>query len=428
MAHLRKLLVLTLGIAGTAQGQSTARTNTADWWMGNPEAASSNPAPGAEYLTYVAPDEASIPNDDTGALIRYGKQLMEETYKFLGPESGLSNTYISSRLSCTNCHLESGKAAFGQPWAVVWYKYNVNNGKGPWSARSNRYLSMKGRIHDCTIRSMNGKQLPDDSREMLGMIAYLQWLSTGLKVPDVPAAGAPVVGTPIWDKLSKLGAGNVPVRELTRAADPLAGKLVYEDKCAMCHGDTGEGVWDAAAKKYIYPALWGQYSFNDGAGMYRLRTSVGFIKGNMPYGWANPTDSGHMLSDAESWDVMAYVISNDRPKYAGTQQDWSNYRPSDCAPNWVLKTTQLDAGYESYFPRIKPDGTLTGDLSYPAKYSPERHKYGPWKSPGEDMLAEMQKIQNAYLAQTPHPTFPECRPFEYKPEPETKKADPVASR
>jgi thiosulfate dehydrogenase len=400
------LALLTLGLVGVAHAQALDLTDPANWWFGNPDAPNSGP----EYMTYVAPDEATIPNDAAGAMIRYGKQLLEETYKLLGPESGMPNTHVTSRLSCTNCHIESGRAAYGQPWAAVWYKYNVNRGRGPWSARSNRFLDMKNRIHDCTIRSMNGTQLPDDSRELLAMIAYMEWLATGIKVPDVPPAGAPIAGVPIWDKLGKLGAGNVPVRELTRAADPVAGKLVYEDKCAACHGYTGEGVWDPAARKYIYPAVWGPFSFNDGAGMYRLRTAVGFIKGNMPYGWANPTDPSHMLSDAEAWDAMAYLISNERPKFAGAQQDWLHYRPTDCAPNWVLKVTQLDAGYEWYFPRIKPDGTLTGDVSYPPKYSAARHKYGPWK----DMLTEMQKIQNAYLAQTPHPAFPDCRPFEYK--------------
>ncbi len=404
-------LVLILGAAGTAQAQHILSTNPADWWYANPEA----PTPGPEYLTYVAPDEATIPNDVTGAMIRYGKQILEETYKMLGPDSGIPNTYVTSRLSCTNCHLENGKAAYGQPWAAVYYKYSVNNGRGPWSARSNRFLSMKNRIHDCTIRSMNGTQLPDDSYELLSMIEYMKWLATGIKVPGVPPAGGPIVGTPIWDKLGKHGAGNVPVSELTRAADTVAGKAVYEDKCAGCHGYTGEGIWDPAAKKYIYPAVWGPYSFNDGAGMYRLRTAVGFIKGNMPFGWANPTDSSHMLTDAEAWDAMAYVISNNRPQFAGSLQDWLYYRPTDCAPNWLLKVTQLDAGYPSYYPRIKPDGTLTGDLNYPAKYSPEQHKYGPWRNTGQDMLAEMQAIQNAYLAKTPRPVFPNCEPFEYRP-------------
>ena len=382
-------LVLVLGAVGTAQAQHLYSTNPPDWYIGTDG-----------IMQYVAPDEAAIPNDATGDMIRYGKLILTETYKYLGPESGIPNTYVTSRLSCSNCHLEDGRSAYGQPWAVVWYKYGAG-ARGPWSARSNQYLDMKNRIHDCTVRSMNGTRLPDDSYQLLSMIEYMKWLSTGIKVAD-------------WTKVNH-GSNNVSVTELTRPADPVRGKTVYEDNCAGCHGFTGEGIWDAAAQKYIYPAVWGPYSFNNGAGMYRLRTAIGFIKGNMPYGWANPTDTTHQLSKEDAWDSMAYVLSNNRPQFSGAPQDWLYYRPADCAPNWLLKVTQLDAGYESYYPRIKPDGTLTGDLSYPAKYSPERHKYGPWKTPAPDMLVEMQTIQNAYLAKTPRPVFPDCQPFEYTP-------------
>lgn len=102
-------------------------------------------------------------------------------------------------------------------------------------------------------------------------------------------------------------------------------------------------MWDADAKKYVYPAVWGPNSFNNGAGMYRLRTSVGFVQGNMPYGWANAGDSRAQLSDADSWDVMAYVISNDRPVWSGYLTDWSGYTPTNCMPNWARKPVDADA-------------------------------------------------------------------------------------
>jgi len=389
------LLILILGAAGTAVANHAVSPNPEDWWRGS-----------NGVMQYVAPDEATIPNTDLGNSIRYGKQILEETYKTLGPDSGLPYSYVNSRLSCTNCHMESGRAAYGQPWAVVWYKYGAG-GQGPWSARSNQYLNMKNRIHDCTQRSMNGTRLPDDSYQLNSMIEYMKWLSTGMKVAYSSVNhGNNNIAAPV-------------VAELTRAADPVRGKTVYEETCAFCHGVDGEGVWDESAKNYIYPAVWGPYSFNVGAGMYRLRTAVGFIKGNMPYGWTNATDTSHQLSNEDAWDSMAYVISKDRPAWSASLEDWQYYQPSNCAPNWTLKATQLDAGYESYYPRIKPDGTLTGDLSYPAKYSPEKHKYGPWRNPGEDMVAEMTAIKSSYdtyyAAANPKPVYPGCSPFEYHP-------------
>ena len=394
---IRVFFMLFLGTIGAAQADHVMSVNPAEWY--SPD--------GGLTFPYVAPDEATLPpvGDATGDMIRYGKQILEETYKYLGPDSGLSKSYVGNKLSCTNCHLENGRAAYGQPWAVVVKKYG---GTGTWSARSNVYLDMKNRIHDCTMRSMNGTKLPDDSRELLSMIEYMKWLATGIKVAD-------------WKTVTH-GTSNLKVSELSpvRGADPVRGKEVYEDVCASCHGYTGEGVWDEAAKKYIYPAVWGEHSFNDGAGMFRLRTAVGFIKGNMPYGWANPTDpTNHQLSTEDAWDSMAYVLDQARPLRAENINDWRYTRPSDCAPNWLLKVTQLDAGYESYYPRINPaTGKLSGNLAYPAKYSALRHKYGPWINGSDDMIAEMTAIQNAWLKQKPSPVpavCPDPTLYEYTP-------------
>ncbi|MDH5580230.1 MAG: hypothetical protein OEZ09_17410, partial [Betaproteobacteria bacterium] len=81
--------------------------------------------------------------------------------------------------------------------------------------------------------------------------------------------------------------------------------------------------------------------------------------------------------------------------------DWTEYTPSNCMPNWVRKT--VDAGYPNYFPRVKPDGSLTGDLAYPAKYTADKHKYGPWA----DMTAEQNALQAQYLAAPNTP--PNCQ-------------------
>jgi thiosulfate dehydrogenase len=363
------VLLCLLNTAGVARAGHVASTDPADWYDG----------------TWVAPDESTIPNTGSGQMIRYGKLLLTETYKYLGAESTMP--YTGNRLACTNCHLDEGKAAFGASWAVVWYKYGAG-GQGPYSARSDRYLDMKNRIHDCMQRSMHGRQLPDDSYELASMIEYMKWLATGMRVAD-------------WTQV--VGQGNIRVNDMTRPADPVRGRQVYEDQCAACHQSDGSGVWDPDGRKYVYPAVWGPNSFNHGAGMYRLRTAVGFIRGNMPYGWANASDPTHQLSAEDAWDAMAYVISQDRPLWSGYLTDWSGYTPSNCMPNWLRKT--VDAGYEYYFPRVKPDGTLSGDVSYPAKYPAVKHLYGPWA----DMQSEQTALQNAYLAAPNTP--PNCKPW-----------------
>ena len=86
---------------------------------------------------------------------------------------------------------------------------------------------------------------------------------------------------------------------------------------------------------------------------------------------------------------------------AGYLTDWSSYTPTDCMSNWVRKFP--DAGYEYYFPRVKPDGTLTGDVAYPAKYTADQHKFGPWG----DMFTDQAALQKAYLAAPNTP--PNCK-------------------
>lgn len=70
----------------------------------------------------------------------------------------------------------------------------------------------------------------------------------------------------------------------------------------MCHGANGGGSAQI-------PPLWGSASFNDGAGMHRLRTMAGFIRYNMP---ANAPGS---LTDRQSFDIAAFVLSHSRPKF-----------------------------------------------------------------------------------------------------------------
>ena len=80
--------------------------NTAEWYRNS-----------AGVMTWIAPDEATIPNNADGDKIRDGKKYLTETYKYLGPESSMP--YSNNRLSCSNCHMDEGTGAFGASWAVV---------------------------------------------------------------------------------------------------------------------------------------------------------------------------------------------------------------------------------------------------------------------------------------------------------------------
>ncbi len=363
-----------------------------------------NPDPTKNWYqgTYICPDEAAIPNTPEGDMIRYGKELLTKTYKYL-TQLGVVPAYsIGNQLSCTNCHMEEGRSASGTPWAVVYYKYgggdaHVAPTAGSYSARINQYLTNVGRIQDCLQRSMNAQTnvLSADSYEMQSMISYFKWLSTGVQWGADLGGGVTLTD---WRQVK--GQASPSIALLTRAVNPVRGQTVYEENCAACHGSDGEGLWNPATQTYIFPALWGPRSFNNGAGMYRLRTGTPWMKANMPYGWANATDTTRQLSLDDAWDVMAYVVYSNRPVWWNYLNDW-NCQPvgnrtcdkivggisigPDGVPDWMRKPPET--GYSVFYPRF--DGShYTQDTAYPQVFPDAQHLYGPW----QDMLNLQTKI------------------------------------
>lgn len=88
------------------------------------------------------------------------------------------------------------------------------------------------------------------------------------------------------------------------------GAEIYTTKCESCHGADGLGQLKTDGRTHQYPPLWGDGSYNDGAGLYRMSRFAGYVKMNMPQGvtWEYP-----QLTDEEAWDVAAYVNSQRRP-------------------------------------------------------------------------------------------------------------------
>jgi thiosulfate dehydrogenase len=198
-------------------------------------------------------------------------------------------------MNCQNCHLDAGTRPLGNNYSAVASTYPK------FRARSGQEESVEKRVNDCFERSLNGELLAEDSREMKAIVAYIQWLGTDVKKGETPS-----------------GAGLVELPFLTRAADPLKGKILYEEKCTVCHGKDGEGMLNGDKSAWAYPPLWGKNSYNDGAGLYRLSRFAGYIKANMPLG---ATAEEPQLSDEEAWDIAAYVNSMERPG-KDISKDW----------------------------------------------------------------------------------------------------------
>jgi thiosulfate dehydrogenase len=272
---------------------------------------------------WKAADWSVMDKEPNAEELNYGKELVANTAEYLGPKGKVKA--ISNGMNCQNCHLQAGTAPLGNNYGAVASTYPKVR------ARSGKEEDIQKRINDCFERSLNGQSLARDSKEMKAMVAYINWVGK-----EVPRGQVPI------------GSGLYEVPLLDRAADPTKGKLVYENQCASCHQADGKGMAKPDGSGYLYPPLWGENSYNHGAGLYRISRFAGYVKANMPLG---ATFEQPILSDEESWDLAAYVNSMERPKKDLTQ-DWPDI---------------------SKKPMDHPFGPFSDS------FTEEQHKFGPFK-------------------------------------------------
>jgi thiosulfate dehydrogenase len=280
-----------------------------------------SPALAADSV-WMAPDTLRIPLSEAGDLIRYGRMLIVHTANFFGPRGRIAHS--ANGMNCQNCHLDAGTRPWGNNYGGVYSTYPK------FRERRGSIENIAQRVDDCFRRSLDGSGLDSNSREMQAILAYIQWLGKGVPRGQKPA-----------------GCGITQLRFLDRAADANKGKVVYEKSCLRCHQADGQGKLNADSMSYLYPPLWGDHSYNTGAGLYRLSRFAGYVKSNMPLG-ANYQTA--LLTDEEAWDVAAYV--NSQPRRQRTfAEDW---------PNISLK------------PVDHPFGPFADS------FSEQEHKYGPF--------------------------------------------------
>lgn len=295
-----------------------------------PVPAAAAPAAPAAY-PWVVPDVDKLPNDKYGQMVRMGRDLVLKTHQFIGPEvADPAKRFAGNNLACTTCHLDGGTKKDGNGFVGTYVGYPS------YKAREDSVQTIEERINGCMERSMNGRRLPLDSVEMKAMTSYMRFMSTNVPV------GANVAG------LGLPKPGKFP----DRPADPVAGKQVYDQFCVACHGPEGQGVrvgQAGDAQGYVNPPLWGTDSYNDGAGMNRVIMAARFIRNNMPKG---VTAEAPVLTDEQAFDVAAYINSQPRPKKGGLEADFP---------------ARINKVVDAHFP------------PYREGFTPEQHKYGPFK-------------------------------------------------
>lgn len=239
------------------------------------------------YVYLLDYDVNKLGNSENDKLVKLGYDMFMYTSKHIGPES--SNPFSGNRLSCNNCHLLGGKKPYSAPLIGIINRFPQYRG------REDKMGTIEERINGCMERSMNGRVLPEDSEAMVAMVSYLEFLSQY---------------TPDDGKIS--GQGFVKVEFPNREIDLTNGERVFKQHCIECHQLDGQGKPNELNDNggYEFPPLWGDDSYNNGAGMTRVLTSARFIKGNMPFG---VTYEAPLLTDEEAYDVAGYINQQFRP-------------------------------------------------------------------------------------------------------------------
>lgn len=230
----------------------------------------------SEKVAFTPPPESEMPKDQMGELIKLGHNVFVDTQTY-------AKGYVGNGLNCANCHLDAGRKADSAPLWAAYVEYPQ------FRKKNNSVSDFQERVQGCFKYSMNGKAPDPGSPEIKGLLAYSYWLAQGAPTGKKLAGGG-------YPKLPKPKAG----------FDVSHGEQVYAANCAVCHGAQGEGM--KQGDKYAFPPLWGNASFNWGAGMHQIDNAAAFIKANMPLG------RGNTLSDQDAWDVAAFVMGHERPQ------------------------------------------------------------------------------------------------------------------
>ncbi|QEC65122.1 c-type cytochrome [Mucilaginibacter ginsenosidivorans] len=303
-------------IAGTLLLSFAACRHTES--IGNKRVSSSQDKP-----QWMVPDTTELPDNEESRLIKYGRALVVNTSYYFGPKGVIAHK--SNGLNCQNCHLSAGSKPFGNNFSLVAVGYPR------YKERSGTVETIVKKVEDCFERSLDGQKIDSNSAEMKAFVAYLKWIGKNVKKGTKPAGSG--IDEPVF---------------LDRGADTVKGKLVYISKCRRCHGADGQGKLNTAGNAYVYPALWGKHSYNIGASIYRLSKFAGYVRDNMPFG---ADHKKRQLTDAEAWDVAAFVNSQPRP-VKNVSDDWPK-----------LATKPYDYPFGPYADHL---------------FSESQHKYGPF--------------------------------------------------
>ncbi|MEZ8279162.1 c-type cytochrome [Vibrio splendidus] len=306
---------------------------------------------------YLVPrDLVDIPTGEFGDKVKLGYSLFVDSQQMRG-------TFVGNEQNCVNCHMQAGMKPNAAPLWGAYMAYPA------YRSKNDKVNSYAERIQGCFTYSMNGLPPAEGSKEMVALTAYSYWLAMGgildkngmqdTPVPEISDAHLQVGGKaesfplpeellskyPIDDRSKLAGRGYPKIDNPEQEPSIARGEKVYQTSCQTCHGQNGEGIKGADGRSYL-PPLWGENSFNWGAGMHRVNTAAYFIYENMPLG------KSQQLSIQDAWDVAAFVNSHERPQDPRYKGD-------------VAGNAKRYHNHQGYYGK-EVDGNVLGSKAYPS--------------------------------------------------------------
>jgi thiosulfate dehydrogenase len=220
-------------------------------------------------------------DDKLAEVVRLGEAIVENT-----TTHPMSKEYVGNALNCTSCHLDSGRHEKAGTFLGTATAYPA------WSPRENRVITLEDRVLNCFMRSCNGTRPPLGSEVSVAVTAYITSLSQGQSLR--------------MNSKRPFGPGAIKLLAVKpEQADVNRGASLYTSRCAECHQKDGQGDKDN-------PPVWGERSYNDGAGLSSVENLAAWLKVAMPL---DDTD----LTDQQALDIAAYVNSHKRSQFELSQ-------------------------------------------------------------------------------------------------------------
>ncbi len=230
----------------------------------------------------------NYPPGELGRMVKLGEEIIYNTNTH-----PLTKELVGNDLKCTNCHLDGGKTKTLGTFIGTATSFPA------YSPREKTVQTLQNRINNCFMRSMNGKRPIIDTEASVAMASYVTWLSSGMPIKMNPKK-------PVNPNYSKIWWGKkwvLPMIKVATNDNYLSGQKLYTEKCMACHQSDGQGLAEAK-----FPPIWGERSYNTGAGLSKPEKLSTYLLYNMPLGKAD-------LTKQQAVDIAIYVDAQPRPSF-----------------------------------------------------------------------------------------------------------------